>query len=230
MGKRIGSRFRNVVPSLGATDASRKEIESWYEDDFLAHFNTHLESQDYLLGNRPSIGDYGLMGPLYAHLYRDPKPGEIMKSKAPNVAKWVERMNNPSATQGDFLSDDAIADTLLPILKRMFKEHWPVLLDTHEKLSQWVQSQPSSVEPLKIPRMLGKHTFKIGAIEEQRLVLPYSLWMWQRPLEFYHQLNELEKKSVDSLLHELGGYEAMQIKPRCTVIRKNNQFFVESTT
>eukprot|EP00959_Pyramimonas_sp_CCMP1952_P409564 8583323-Pyramimonas_sp.AAC.2 len=39
--------------------------------------------------SRPSLGDVALMGPFYAHLYRDPVPGHLMKTRAPLVARWV---------------------------------------------------------------------------------------------------------------------------------------------
>ena len=33
----------------------------------------------------------GMMGPFYAHLYRDPVPGKILKMRAPRVVEWIER-------------------------------------------------------------------------------------------------------------------------------------------
>ena len=39
----------------------------------------------FLLGHRPSIGDFGLLAPIYAHLYRDPVPGFILRTR------WVYR-------------------------------------------------------------------------------------------------------------------------------------------
>jgi hypothetical protein len=35
------------------------------------------------------------MGPLYAHLARDPYPSVLMKQQAQRVWRWVERMNAP---------------------------------------------------------------------------------------------------------------------------------------
>ena len=50
-------------------------------------------SYPYVLGGRPSIADFGLMAPMFAHLARDPVPATLMKNRAPNVYRWTERMN-----------------------------------------------------------------------------------------------------------------------------------------
>ena len=54
------------------------------------------------LGDAPSRADYGLMGPLYAHLGRDPYPVRIMQQKAPLVFRWVERMNAPETETPEY--------------------------------------------------------------------------------------------------------------------------------
>src|SRR5690606_28198136 len=96
-------------------------------------------------GGRPSIGDYGLIGPLYAHLYRDPASGRLMREKAPQVAAWVERMIDPPAA-GGFLPDDELPPTLLPVLQRMFTEQVPVLQETARQLQQWADANPDTPE------------------------------------------------------------------------------------
>ena len=72
----------------------------------LGELDAHFRDHDFLFGGRPSIGDFGLIGPMYAHLYRDPYPGKLMRETAPNVAAWVERMQSPEPVDGDFLADD----------------------------------------------------------------------------------------------------------------------------
>jgi len=136
LGKKVGAKFKGFVPRLGITDANIPALEASYEQ-LLSDLNTHFEQHDYLLGDRPSIGDFGLIGPMYAHLYRDPAPGELMKRIAPEVCQWVERMISDELPQGEFLSDDEIPETLFPVLQRMANEQLPVLLDTDQQLTQW---------------------------------------------------------------------------------------------
>ena len=126
LGIKIAGFFGGSLPILGITENNRLQIESWYET-FLDRFSEHLLQHDFLLGSMPSIGDFGLIGPLYAHLYRDPYPGKQMRERAPLVAEWVERMNAPLPLDGESLADDSVPETLHPILEMIFAEHFPVL-------------------------------------------------------------------------------------------------------
>ena len=198
--------FGNLYkPIMGRSRRNIGEIEKSYES-FLDDFNRHLEEHDYLLGSRPCIGDYGLIGPLYAHLYRDPYPGKLMRERAPNVAKWVERMQRPTEFDGSFLADDQVPETLYPMLKRMFDEQFPVLVDTLRRVEQWAEDHPDAGG---VPRFLGKHEFYLGDVKATRYVMPFSQWMFQRPLAHYQSMATEEKNRIDPLLDQLGGLRGL---------------------
>ena len=59
--------------SFGVTPESQPLIETAFHE-WLDLFEAHLVDHPYLLGNRPTIGDYGLIAAMWAHLYRDPAP------------------------------------------------------------------------------------------------------------------------------------------------------------
>lgn len=194
--------FGNLYkPVMGRSRSNIGEIEKSYES-FLDDFNRHLEEHPFLLGNRPSIGDFGLIGPLYAHLYRDPYPGNLMRERSPNVAKWVERMQHPEHFEGEFLADDQVPETVYPLLERMFREQLPVLLDTVRRVEQWVTEHPDA---RGIPRFIGKHEFSLGNVKARRFVMPYAQWMFQRPTDHYQGLSDADKARIDPLLDQLGG-------------------------
>jgi glutathione S-transferase len=198
--------FGNLYkPVMGRSRRNIGEIEKSYES-FLDDFNRHLADHDYLLGSRPGIGDFGLIGPLYAHLYRDPYPGELMRSRAPNVAKWVLRMQQPTEFDGSFLADDQVPETLFPILKRMFSEQLPVLVDTIRRVGKWAEEHPDAKG---IPRFIGKHEFVLGGVTATRYVMPFAQWMFQRPLNFYQSLSREDRARIDPVLAELGGLEGL---------------------
>jgi len=224
LGKRIGARFRGFLPLLGITDANRNALEEWYEKDFLQSLERHFKEHDFLFGGRPSIGDFGLIGPLYAHLYRDPYPGSLMRRDAPNVAAWVERMIQPTEQYGEWLADDAIPETLAPIFERMFAEHWPVLTATATRLEQWATEN----EGPEVPRIIGEHQFSIGGVEESRAVLPGSVWKMQRPLDFYASLSDNAKQQADAFLERVGGLPALQFQPPVRVTRINNKLNLDA--
>lgn len=166
----------------------------------------------FVLGQRPSIGDFGLFGPLYAHLYRDPYSGRLLKAQAPHVVAWIERMNAPAmpkADPGEFLPDDQVPPTLIPILSRMFREQVPVLLDTAKRVHSWAQSH----EEVRLPRTLGTHRFSMQGHAGERNVYPYAQWMWQRPHTLYQRLVPEERARLQPFLALIPGAEQALMTP-----------------
>ncbi len=215
VGKKLGAKFRGFVPGLGITEKSIPAIEHSYVS-LLSELDVHFAQHEFLLGARPSIGDFGLIGPLYAHLYRDPAPGELMRKKAPHVAKWVERMISDETFDGDLIGDDHVPKTLLPVLLRMSREQLPVIKDTQLRLDDWRAQQD---EGATVPRILGEHHIHIEGVEVSRKVLPHSLWKWQRPFDFYTSLED--SSEVDRMLAQ-AGFEMPLTVPQTRLKRINN--------
>jgi len=183
-------------------------IERSYQG-FLDEFNAHLAVHPFLLGSRPSIGDFGLIGPLYAHLYRDPAPGRLMRERAPHVARWVQRMQQPVPCSGEFLGNDEIPATLLPLLARLFREQAPVLQDTVRAVREWCAAHPQAEH---LPRVIGRHRFTLEGASNDRAIQPYAQWMFQRPLFYYQQLPAAERERIDVLLRQVGGLDALNTR------------------
>ena len=227
-GKRFAKPFSGALPMLGITPRTIPAIEASYLrllDQLEQHFAVH----QFLLGDRPSIGDFGLMGPLYAHLGRDFYPKALMQSRAPAVYRWVERMNLPQPGDGEFLPDDELPDTLLPTLRGLFSEFFPVAIDTVHRLERWLAENPGR----KIPRVIGEHEVRFGDVTEKRLIFPYTQWMLQRALDYYDALNPAQRAEADEMLRKVGGYEAMQMKINRPVRRQHNRlvaYRVEATS
>jgi len=218
IGKQRAEKFKGSLPFLGITPATAPAIEKTYEA-FLRAFDIHLAAHDFLLGSRPSIGDFGLLGPLYAHNYRDPASGALMEKLAPRVTAWCRNTHAPQhPLSGDFLPDDQIPETLIPILQLFAGEHLPILVSTLAETQKWVQDNPGTTE---LPRAVGFHKYRIGGIEEDRAVFPYCLWMLQRVLDHLATLSGAERQVADGFLERIGAGELsnMQILPR--LARKN---------
>ena len=81
-------RMRKAAASFGITPESIPLIETAYSE-FLALFSEHLAAYPYLLGGAPTLGDYGLIAPLYAHLGRDPYPARQMRQMSNSELKQV---------------------------------------------------------------------------------------------------------------------------------------------
>ncbi len=54
-------------------------------------------ARPFILGDRPTIADIGLMGPLWRHFVHDPTPARLMQETAPAVYEWAARMWNARA-------------------------------------------------------------------------------------------------------------------------------------
>ncbi|MEO0883832.1 MAG: glutathione S-transferase [Pseudomonadota bacterium] len=202
IGRQMAVRFEGSLPFLGITPDTAPAVESAYLR-LLDQLTEHFKSHDMLLGSRPSIGDFGLYGPLYAHQYLDPASGALMKEKAPAVARWVERMRDAEATPGEFLADDAVPETAKAILREQFRDFVPVMVSTAAALTEWAKDKDSGEE---IPRALGPHEFTIGGASGNRLIFPFNLWMLQRPVDHVKSLRgDAESAAAVALMQDLGG-------------------------
>jgi hypothetical protein len=227
IGEKLAGPFAGALPHLGITPATIAAIERSYLA-FLDDLEQHLARHPFLLGTRPSIGDYGLIGPLYAHLWRDPYSQRLMQARSPRVADWVKRMQWPHASQnepGEFLPDDQVPETLLPLLARTFRELVPVLKSTEARLAAWASEHPEAGE---VPRAIGAHSFTIDDSSEQRAITPYPLWMWQRARDHLRGLDAATSARAESLLSPIpGAYEALRAPLSVRVERVHNRIHLE---
>ena len=102
----------------------------------------------------------------------------------------------------------------------MFKEQWPVLVNTVKSLETWAEQNPQNVE---IPRTIGEHEYTIGETTEKRAIGTFHQWKVQRILDCYHQFDEQQKLSVDTFLHSVGGLDSMQLDIKKKLNRVNNK-------
>ena len=169
------------------------------------------------------MGDFGLIGPLYAHLYRDPYSGRLMQEQAPHVFAWVQRMIDPEVCSGEFLENDQVPDTLFPLLARMFKEQGPVLMSTIDQVKIWSETHQEA----QVPRALGSHAFCVEGVVEERRVFPFNQWMWQRPYDFFHELTGSDKTQVQALLDDVpAALTTLEYPITQRLLRKDNCLFL----
>lgn len=87
------------VTGDGVTPRTRAHVEASVLRAF-AGLEAVLARRRFLLGDRPSIADFGFMGPMFRHLAQDPTPADLMRAHAPGVFAWVGRMWNARAEGG----------------------------------------------------------------------------------------------------------------------------------
>lgn len=207
----------------------------------------HFAVHDYVLGGRPSLGDFGLMGPLYAHLFRDAVSGFALRTHFPITCEWVERTNGEGALNArtydqklyslgkdgelvarpangddaDWLPDDGVPETLLPLLAVFFEEMWPVLVSAMERLTAYIDSDAHArggelpgktffADPAFGDVQLGEgpltHPYRLGEASGRRMVVPYQMWMLGR---LQAVLDQADSARVTSLLERIPGGPAL---------------------
>lgn len=206
---KVADAMRSFLPPLGVEPAQNALIEQWSEamcDALDAHFARH----PYLFGTRPSVGDYGLIGPLYAHLGRDPYPLRTLIGPRKHLNAWVQRMlHPPQARSGEFLADDVVPDTLNPIFASIFGEFWPQLAATVGEVEQAI---PKLKPGRGLRRSLGQISAPMAGQPYRLSARPYSLWMAQRVINAYRALTADARMTVDRWLATTGGETAMQLR------------------
>jgi hypothetical protein len=113
----VGMVKQRMIPRLsfvGSSEKTKSVIEGSFRRQ-IAILERHLAARRYLFGARPAFADFGLFAQLY-QCSTDPTPGAILRSEAPGALAWTKRMLDP-CTEGGFESWNALAPTLLPLLR-----------------------------------------------------------------------------------------------------------------
>ena len=227
-------RMRKLTVELGVTPETIPEIERSYSE-FLALFAAHLETAPYLLGGRPTLGDFSLIGPLYAHLARDAAPAMIMRREAWPVWRWVERMNSPIADTGEYgdvpdelFADDSVPATLRALLEYVGAEFADDLIAHVQFIDQWLADN-DEVEAGDVVggkatrRSLGKTEWTWRGIPMETHVIPYRLLHLQRLQADFEALDSADQAKVREIFAEAGIESFLELRARRRVERDNNR-------
>ena len=214
LGKKMGRKLAAYLPSLGITETMQMPLEN-NTQQILQALELHLAQHHFLLGSRPCIGDFGLYGPIYAHLYKDPFPNQLLKPY-PNIRRWIARLSDSChLINGNWISSPSLPATLLPLFQIWRANHLPLIKASIEAFDIWCQTNPNSQI---VPRQFGKTQLNIDGVTSNRANQSYVLWMWQRLQNTYKSLNEVEQNDVNGLLNQLDILKLIQTplaKPLC---------------
>jgi glutathione S-transferase len=225
------NRMRHAAMIFGVTEQTQAVVESLYLD-YLEALNTHFKQYPYLLGWRPSIGDFGLIAPMYAHLGRDPHPAKLMQQRAVSVYRWVERMNRydqdvPEFFNAgtDFVEDDVVPESLMAVLRVLAEDFVPETLAAADAINGWLaDNKPEAGTPAvgRLAQAPGTATFDLRGETIQALAQPHRFYLLQRVQDDYASLSEAEKVGVDAVLGESGMAAILHASLGRRIERKDN--------
>lgn len=223
-------RMRKAAMAFGVFDTTKALIEQSYAE-FLNLYSAHLSKSFFLLGDQPTIGDYGLFNPLYAHLARDPKPAYLMKTTAPLVWNWVERINRAEVTEEHTLDNpqtglygaDNIPETLKALMKYVGEEYAAEFSAHVDYTEQWLAKQGVNPEKVKAPlgRGIGFAEFKWRGKFISSVVMPYRFYLAQRLWDHVDGCPENAQKDIRDLFTQTGLEAFLDKRPSRRVLRKD---------
>ncbi len=225
IGKKIARTFQEWCPIHGITERTGAAIEFEYLE-FLSLFEKHLATSSYLCGDLPSLGDFSFFGPLYAHLYRDPASGDIMRRHAPLVCQWVTRMRDGGVTAVNgpeaWVDFDNISATLVNLVAHLSRDLVPVIIKEIEAFQMWLQNNNDRI----MPRYFGEADFVLGSkrahvVTEKRSLTTYGQWMMQRVLNVFSNADEEQRAKTTALFSRFGAAGVLDIKTPIKVSKSN---------
>ena len=199
-------RMKSAGQGFGAIPPAFATIEGLYET-LLDKLSDHFSLYPYFLGNKPSIGDFGMMAPLYAHLGRDPAPLALMQRRAVPVFRWVERMNRPELDQGEYanqtdgyLPEDSIPETLIEVLRQVAIDFMPETRAASAVANEWLANQSDLADGDTAKRAIGTCDFEAAGQSFTAIVQPYRFYLLQRLFDYYDGLGSEQQSQVNTLL------------------------------
>ena len=191
---RVENRQRkNFVKKDGVSQQTWNHVEQSYFRlmDFLREV---LKHRPFVFGDRPTLADIGLMGPLFRHYAMDPRPGIIMREDYPEVMAWVYRVWNARASQtkGELVS--GIPGDVAQFLREIAETHLEALCAN------------------AIAYAAGKklHDPVIQGVQYRDVpVSRYRVWCLQRLQERRLDVSQNARDALDDLLEESGALEPL---------------------
>ena len=224
-------RMRKAAQAFGVFPENYALIETSYTE-FLSLLNTHLSENYFLLGNAPTIADYGLFNPLYAHLARDPKPAHLMKTTAPYIWNWVERMNRPEFLEEHTIDNppqkmfdgNGLPETLLALMNYISQEYLPEILAHIDFANNSLTKQEGALASTEKPmdRVIGFAEFQWRGQDLKTAVMLYRFYLLQRLQDHFEASNANDQSSISKLFRSTNLEGLLMSRTNKRVIRENH--------
>jgi glutathione S-transferase len=179
---------KHFVDRDGVTASTRQHVERGYLH-LLDVLEAVFQSRPFLFGERPTLADIGLFGPLFRHFSQDPDPAAVMWERAPGVNEWVARLWNTrgSRTGGELVK--GVPDDLSPLLAEIGQTHLPNLV---ANARAW-QAQAN------------RYKVDIQGVHYADLqVSRYRVWCLEQLQAAYHDLDDTTAETARAVLEQNG--------------------------
>ena len=133
-GSNVQKRQVGRLGIVGSNPVTGPAIEQFYEE-FLQTLDKHFRSgHPYVLGTRPSVADFAILGQLHPMIQLDPNTSHITRTVSPRVCSWYSYCADLSGlsvldeSKGWFDASKPLPDTFIDLLKLVGKWYVPYLI------------------------------------------------------------------------------------------------------
>ncbi len=174
----------------GVSSETWNHVESIYLNT-LDRLEAIFGKRPYLLGQRPTLADFGFFASMFRHFSQDPTPSEIMRERAPAVFEWQARLWN---ARGGELPDElasGIPDDLHDFFRDASKTYLPYL---NANARAW-QQRADVLD------------FDIEGIRYRNVpVSQYRVWCLEELQRHFHELPADVQRTAQALMEETGAW------------------------
>ncbi|MFO1398102.1 MAG: glutathione S-transferase family protein [Burkholderiales bacterium] len=214
---KFATMIQDHLPRIGTTTESAPLIWRWARQ-MMDALDIHFAQHPYLLGNRATRFDFGLICPFYGHIARDPWSRDEYMMPRPRLHAWVWRMQRPYLTPQPPAwpaIGTPLPATLQPIVRSVFDEFVPWVEGT---LAELRRVEPRAVKGKRIARFFGNVSYPYAGATHARTALPFALWMVQRSLDRLAAMSAADAQRVRQWVMDSGGARLLDLEiPRLEV-------------
>jgi glutathione S-transferase len=176
------------VTGDGVSRETRHHVEGIYLKT-LDQLEAVFAARPYLLGDLPTLADFGFFASMFRHFAQDPTAGELMRERAPGVHEWQARLWNArgSRLRGGLAA--GIQPDLAPIFDEIGSAYLPYL---NANAEAW---------RARLPRFDAV----VQGVRYRRLpVSQYRVWCLERLRFHFEALPEAARAQASALLAARG--------------------------
>lgn len=228
VGNRVGDSMKAYLPIFGITNNTSPGFEEFIRY-WLASLENHLSSSPFLFGERASLADFAVMGPIYAHIWYDKLTGwsEIVEQHT-NVMRWMHETNGNSEyfssggsqqSAAGWLPNDEIPTTLLPLMKPIVEDFIPYMDECVTSINNYCSLNRHAK---RVPRSLGWTDFTVFGYQGRRKLITFDQWKIQSPLSVLEGCGEGERIEIEQLLRRVGAPQGLLHVPVDNPLARKN--------
>jgi glutathione S-transferase len=186
-------QLRRYVGGDGISAATRAHVEGVYRRA-LEQLEPILQARPFLLGERPTLADFGFFASMFRHFGLDPTPAAIMLARAPGVYAWLGRVWNARGSRLPASLAAGIPSDWGPILDEIGRAYLPYLCANAEAWKARRNRFPFSID---------------GVVYEALPASRYRVWCLERLRAHFDGLQDGARAKAQALLERHGCWEPL---------------------